>query len=74
MALIQSLKFKSLCLNWTKVGLKVIVYRIVFKAFNSLNWTKVGLKDLSHLHMKEECLHRLNWTKVGLKVTSSRTR
>ena len=31
-------------LNWTKVGLKVILNREKFVTLCSLNWTKVGLK------------------------------
>ncbi len=55
-----------LCLNWTKVGLKVQGPTERSGPGQGLNWTKVGLKgDLPPLdHIVAA---GLNWTKVGLK-------
>ena len=54
-------------MNWTKVGLKVVVYNIVLTDDSGLNWTKVGLK-VSVVETGGQAPYRLNWTKVGLKA------
>ena len=59
--------FNLKSLNWTKVGLKDLLNRVVYETDEGLNWTKVGLKvalvDLRPILR----FSGLNWTKVGLK-------
>ena len=62
----------GLCLNWTKVGLKVIGVVGYNYAKNSLNWTKVGLKAAEE-QAAEAVAQCLNWTKVGLKASHDKS-